>query len=114
MKLKYKVEKDGDDTIVSLVNSSLKITPNMMDDVQRLNLAKTFDGNEKLAIESAKNEIHWRLTNKNMGLHDFMRILLNSLGDARGMGDIELKNAKIREAMEKIQSFFNDDSRSIY
>lgn len=115
MKLKYKVEKDGDDIVVSLSGDLiLKITPNMMDDIQKMNLGKTFDGNKTLAIEAAKNEIHWRLTNKNMGLPDFMRTLLHNLGDAMFTKDVELKNNKIKQTMDTIHNFFNNDSRTIY
>ncbi len=109
MKLKYKVINKGKDHFnVSLdCNQSIDITPEMFQDVRSLNWP---NHNDKLLVDAAKAEIHWRLTNKNMDLHNFTRRMRHILGDALFFEDEKLKQEKIKDALRYMNNFFEDEN----
>ncbi len=105
MKLKYKVKKVGDDVVVSLDTHELKITPKMFEDIEQFN----FKDSRKLAIDATKAELHWRLTNKNMGLHDFARYMRHTLGDALWFEDQKLARERIKNALRYMNNYLEDE-----
>lgn len=109
MKLKYKVERKDKNIIVSLdTPTQYTITPKMMEDVNGL-----FKCDETLVISAAKAELHWRLTNKNMGLPEYIRSMRYRLWRAIDLKDIYKKNEEIKQTLKWMNDFFDKDS-SVY
>ena len=115
MRLKYKISKKGKDIVVSLDGDlSCKITPEILADIGHLFPPKRYNASEELAIGAAKNEIHWRLTHRNMELHEYMGSMRRTLSNALGAEDIEKKNVYIKDALRHMNSFFDADERGVY
>jgi len=105
MKLKYKVEKDGDDTIVSLVNSSVRISKNAMEDCMLMNEGKSDDYKKKIIMEAAICEIYYKLFTNEMGLYDFIRDIELYLYRINECDDIKKKNSLTKQLVEYTRNF---------
>lgn len=103
MILKFDIKKDGDNTIVSLKNSSITITKSMKDYLQILNLGKGKEGNNKLAIEAAFLEIYYRMFTKDFGFDNFLQTARHKLHRILDCEDKEQRRTHVKFFIEDLE-----------
>lgn len=104
MNLKYKVEKDNDEYIVSLANTSQRVTKQAFEDCLKMSCGQKDP--EKFVYEAALGVIYHNFFGKELGLLDFVSEIEKSIYRINECSDDAKRTALTKTLAQKLRVFF--------